>query len=119
MANIVNNFFTLASLGTLAGASGAVVVVANTYRTLTRTNSVYPPFVVALAVALLGAHYSGKLGGIDEYAIAILNACLLFCTALGMNGSIVGIRNRTRSPRGGVKPHGGQPVAWLSPWIKG
>lgn len=77
----VGEFFTLASLATLAGASGATWVVANTLWLVFRA----PPLLVGFFTAQAICHGLVALSGapLFAYAIAFINACLVFMTALG------------------------------------
>ena len=79
------NFFTWQSFGTLAVATTMVVMVANVMRTLLGWNSKWVPFGVSLAVTLLGLLVSKDPIGWREWVVAPFNACLLFCSATGMN----------------------------------
>src|SRR6266704_3667485 len=82
----VQSFFTLASVGTLAGASAGVVAVTNTVRSFTPWRSPLVGYLVCLALAFVGAREVGRLnGGVDAF-VAFLNSCLLFCTAAGIQG---------------------------------
>lgn len=116
MSDSIQSFFTYQSFGTVAGASFAVVILTNTYRTLAKSDSPIPAFVASLLIAFFGAYQAGNWKGLGEAFLILLNACLLFCTALGIQEVAVGTRNRP--PPGAVKAHGRVAVSWLSHWFK-
>lgn len=109
------DYYTWKSLGTLAIAAGAVLVVANTLRTLFRVDSPWVPFLVALGLTVFGAYSAGALQSPSDWVLAMLNSCLLFCTATGANHGLVAVRPRVE---GEPRPYGRRPVRWLSPWLK-
>lgn len=88
-------FFSWAGLGTLAGAVGAVVVVANTFRKLLNIDSLWVPLAVSALVVFAVAATQDQLNSLADYVIGFFNSCLLFCTALGLNDTVVA---------GGIKP---------------
>ena len=109
------DFYTWSALGTLAGASGAVIVVSNTVRKLAKWDSPWAPFICSLLVVLGGGFQSGALSSFGDYALAALNACLLFCTATGINQAMLELKP---VPEGEMRPYGRRQVPWLSPWLK-
>jgi len=111
----LQEYYTWQSLGTLAVAAGAVVVVSNTLRTLLKLDSPWVAFVVSLGLTLSGAYSASKLHSLPEWVIAFLNACLLFCTATGANQGLHAAKPRLE---GEQRPYGRQPVKWLSPWFR-
>jgi hypothetical protein len=115
MAEAAQTLFTLQSFATLGGATLGVVVVTNTFRKLTGRHSPWVPFTASVAISILGAHLAGSLSGVG-WLLALLNACLLFCTALGLNETVVDIANTP--PPGMVSPQGRKPIKWLSYWVK-
>jgi len=111
------SLFSFQSFGTIGGATLAVVVASNTYRSLTKSDSVYAPFIVSVAVSLISSFTLHTLNGFPGYILALLNACLLFCTALGLNQSIVGVAQNAKKQPGDISAQGRKNVRWLSPWI--
>jgi hypothetical protein len=109
-------FFTTHSVLTFAGASGATLIVTNTIRKLTRLESAWVPFVVALILAFVIAASTDALGGVLDGVVALLNACLLFCTALGLQEGAVAAK--TPAEEGRPTRQSGRTVPWLSPWLR-
>jgi len=107
-------FFTAASLVQIGGATLAVSVVAVVLGQLVKSDSPWIPFLTALTLTILMAGSAGALpnpihhafgspaffGDLITWLVVILNACLLFCGAVGINA--VGWAARTR----GAIPHG-------------
>lgn len=105
MAEIpVNELFTPASIVSVGVASGAVTVAANA---LYKLFGVQQKFTAGAASLVLAYGYVAiKDSAIPfEWVLAFFNACLLFCTAMGMNdvGDRVapGKRDFVASARGG------------------
>lgn len=107
--------FTLASVGTLAGASAAVVAVTNTARKLFKLDSAWPAFLASCIVAFVGAYGLSQLSVFVDYVIAFLNACLLFCMSTGLQETIVTAVEPPRAKE--IETHGRRDVKWLSHWM--
>lgn len=107
-------YMTWSSLGTLAGAAGAVVAVANTARKLVKIDHPVVPFLVSLLVVYGVAFKGQQLSGIEDWIIGFLNGCLLFCTATGANDTLVAVSPK---PVEQAKAFGARPVKWLQPWL--
>ena len=75
--------YTLATLGTFAGSSGAVLVLYNTFRKLLKRENLWIAFVISLIVSFVVAFTTSALSGLVGYFLAFLNGCLLFTTASG------------------------------------
>lgn len=116
MTGTVENFFTWSSLGTLAGASAAVVVVSNTIRKVSGLCSPVVPLVVALMVTFGAAWNARTLLVVADWGLAFLNACLLFCTATGAQEVIV--EAATSRPAGGPRRYGRRKLKWFSSWFR-
>jgi hypothetical protein len=110
MEEMLQQFFTLASVATFGGASGAVYVLTNTVRILFNTASPIPAFIAVLLISYLGALSSGALTEPLAYFVAFLNACLLFLTALGFQTTT---RSRQEVPPSGAETR----VKWRTPWL--
>ncbi len=85
MAEIPSDLFTWTSLGTLSGLTGATVVVTNT---AARAFD-WAPKWLGLAIALilcLGLAIMNS-SAINGYALALLNACLVYLTAAGASSA--------------------------------
>lgn len=82
MAQIPDEFFTWAALGTLAGASGATFVITNTLRSALNWSPKWLGLLVAQIICVGSAVSLGKTG--SDYIIAILNGCLVYLSAVGV-----------------------------------
>ena len=111
-------FLTWKSLGSYGGASLAVAIVSNTIRTLAKWDSPWPAFLASIGISLGGAHVLGALHSGSDIGLAVLNACLLFCGALGMNTTALGVHASAKAPPAQFEQHGRTRPAWLSPWFR-
>ncbi len=114
MIDNTGSLFTVSSLGTFAGASAAVAVLGNTFRKLTGINRAWPPFVCAVLVSGFVAYESKAFDNqVQGAMIVLLNSCLLFLTALGMQEAAISLQPTP----GGPKPFGKGPTKFWSHWL--
>ncbi len=108
-------FFTVASVSSLAVAASAVNVTANALYRYAKVDQKKTAFVGGLVIAYLNVfvkinpHWA-------EWLVAFLNGCLLFCTAMGINDVLVA---PARPRRKGMLPsqvHEGK--AFFTSWWK-
>lgn len=109
-------FFTRESVLTFAGASGATLILTNTVRKLFRLETVWVPFAISLVLAFVIAGSTDALGGFLDVVLAILNGCLLFCTALGLQEGVVASATAKEEER--PTRQAKRPVPWLSSWVR-
>ena len=112
----MDSFFTWASFGTLGGASFGIVVVGSTLRRVLKLDTVWIPFILSILVAAVLSYISGTVLSVSGVALAVLNSCLLFCTALGMNDGIV---SGLPKEGGGAQPYGARRVTLVQHWLRG
>ncbi len=108
-------FFTWTSFGTVAIASGAVLVATNTVRKLIKLTHPFVPFVFSALVTFGGAYRLDQLAQWDQWAISLFNTCLLFCTATGMQEAGASAVHGTEIDK--TKPFSDKPVRWWSSWL--
>ncbi len=108
-------FFTVASIATLAGASGAVLVVTNTLRKLFGMNALRTCAGASLIIVGASAYAAGVLTSMLGFVLALVNACLLFCTVVGMQ-EFAGGATRQRVSRA-AKEHGGRVEKFFGSWL--
>jgi hypothetical protein len=78
---IPKEFFTLQSMLTLTGATGATYVVANGCQVAFNFNPRWLALAIALLISLFGVHQTGGTG--SDYFVGVINGFLIFCTAAG------------------------------------
>ena len=94
------SLYTLDTLASTGGAAGVVLVVSNTVQRAFNYNPKWFALVLAELVALLGTYgATGTAHVPTDAAVAVLNGCLIYCTAVG--GSSLAGSTRARRPRGG------------------
>jgi len=108
-----NQFVTAASIGTFTGATGAVWAVSNTLRRAFNIDRPYVPLVVSVIVAYVIVISSGSRSVLD-YVLALVNACLLFLSAAGLQQAASADLTSGR----GTQRHGRERVTWFTPWIR-
>lgn len=74
-------FFTLQSMLTLTGATGATFVVSNGLQRAFNFNPKWLALVIALIISIFGVYASG--GARSDYFVGVINGFLIYCTAAG------------------------------------
>lgn len=95
-----SQLFSNESFATVAGASGIVFIVANTIQAVFNFNPRWLALAISELVALYGVHAAQVTPVPSDYVLALLNGCLIYCTAVG-GTSIVGsakARGRSKAP---------------------
>lgn len=75
-------FFTIQSMVTLTGASGATFIICNGLQKAFDFNPKWLALVVALGLSFFGV-YETTAGRPSDYFIGLINGFLIFCTAAG------------------------------------
>jgi hypothetical protein len=104
---LAQQFFTMGSLATLAGATGATLVVTNAARQAFGFARAWFGLVVAEVICIGLAIYAGQTG--SDFVIAALNGCLVYLGAAGASDAAGGKANEGAVPRGNEaleKPRG-------------
>lgn len=115
MGETPKTLFTLAGISTFAGASTAVALLGNTFRALTGINAAWPPFVCSLVVSgFVGYELKALDNLVTGGFLVLLNACLLFWSALGMQETAL----RLKPTAGGARPQGRGKVGFWSGWFR-
>ncbi|RAJ31083.1 hypothetical protein [Pedobacter cryoconitis] len=83
---IPGDFFTTASLSTLAGATGAVYIICSTVQKVFNFNPKWLALLVSVLISFAAALLTQSAGNeISRYFIALLNGFLIYATATGTN----------------------------------
>lgn len=89
---IPNDFFTVTSLGTLAGASAAVFIVTSIVGSfINATSSQNFKKIASLVLSFILAYLAASLiedKSVTTWIVAFFNACLIYMTATGVNAII-------------------------------
>jgi hypothetical protein len=110
-------FFTTDSFATVAGCTGAIILVSNTVRRVTRLTTPLIPFAMSLVIGFVVAGgLAGKLNTPMEWLLALLNSCLLFCTATG--GQEIAVTGSQGKAPGPVAQQSSEPVDFFSSWLR-
>lgn len=84
-----NDFFTLQSLGTFAGATGATVVISNSIQRVTNRNPAWLALLIAELICLMTVFWVHESAPDttqivhSDYFVAVVNGFLVFCSAAG------------------------------------
>jgi len=78
---IPKEFFTVQSMLTLTGATGATFVVSNGCQAAFNFNPRWLALAIAELVVLFGVYVTGGTG--SDYFVGVINGFLVFCTAAG------------------------------------
>jgi hypothetical protein len=111
-------FFTIGSLATLAGATGATLVVTNTAKQAFGFSRAWFGLLIAQVICV-GLAIQAKRSGSD-YVIAVLNGCLVYLSAAGASDAAggkqqAGDRATPRGPEALPKPQGWR--AFFGSWF--
>src|SRR5690242_13593888 len=98
---IPKEFFTLQSMLTLSGATGATFVVCNGLQTAFNFNPRWLALGVAQVIVLTGTYLSGGSG--VDFFIGVINGFLVFCTAAGATHAAAGPRAKGRAAARGAE----------------
>lgn len=114
----VKDFYTLATMLTLSGSTGATFVICNGLQRAFNFNPKWLGLVVALVVVLGGVYASGGRSPVD-YLIGIVNSFLVYCSAAGATGALGGGGDQPVSRGAGVVHEATSHRArrFLSPWF--
>ena len=117
-----NEFFTLESMLTLSGATGATLVVTNGLQYAFGFSPKWLGLLIAQAITISGALAAlpeGEAASFSHYFVAIVNGFLVFCAAAG-GAHAVGGRDhyalRPRSIAHADTPQSGRRSFW-APWF--
>jgi hypothetical protein len=83
---MASEFYTLATLGTLAGATGATVTVANTLKSVFGWSPRWLGLVIAQAVCL-GVLLATGADHRSDWLIAVINGCIVHLAAAGTSAA--------------------------------
>jgi hypothetical protein len=97
-----SEFFTPASILTLTGATGAVYVVCGALQWAFNFNPRWLALAISVLIALVGA-YVTQPASVGAYVLALVNGCLICCTAVGVNNVFAQAGN---GQGGGGRPGG-------------
>ena len=94
----INDFLTVESLATFGGTTLAAIVVSNTYRAIFKKNPKIVALIVSIGTCVFFA-YDASAEAIG-YFIALVNGCLVFCSAFGLNNQVIDTSENTNAVRG-------------------
>ena len=107
-------FITFDALKTLGGAVMAVYVVTNVFKFLNIWRPAYVSLTLSFVMVFAVAYASNKTEMID-YVIALVNGCLLFTNAIGLNETANAIAKNGRD--GQTLMQGKTSNRWFSSWV--
>ncbi|OSJ13535.1 hypothetical protein BST63_16465 [Bradyrhizobium canariense] len=84
-----NEFFTVQSMLTLSGATGATFVICNGLQTAFNFNPKWLGLLVAQIIVLAGVVASGGAGPMP-YLVGVINGFLVYCSAAGATSAVGG-----------------------------
>ena len=111
---IIEGFVDPSSILTYGGASLAVWVVSATFRRVSRRETILAPLVVAFLVGFVIAYSTGALKTGLGWLVALVNCCILFSTATGMNESAAAL---AATPKAGLAAPEEPKGRFLSSWF--
>ena len=117
---IPKEFFTLQSMLTLSGATGATFVVCNGLQKAFNFNPKWLALGVAQVIVLTGTFLSGGTG--VDFFVGVINGFLVFCTAAGATQAGGGRQGRSRAIARGADDAANPQLTldkrrFLTPWF--
>ena len=121
----MNELFKPATLLTLTGCIAAEVVVVNTLRHATGWGPRWFALVLALgiaAAALMLAHKAAKPDAdrkpnwIVQVFVVLLNGCLIYTSAFGVQNSVIGDAEDDQAQKQGFVQEADQVLSWRTRW---
>jgi hypothetical protein len=94
--DLPKDFYTLQSMLTLSGSTGATFVVCNGLQRAFDFNPKWLALAVAQIIVLSGVYVSGGSSMVD-YLIGVINGFLVFCSAGGATSALA-----NQAPTGGI-----------------
>lgn len=85
--SIPADFFTIGTMVTLSGATGATFVVCNGLQRAFNFNPRWLALLVAQTIVLVGVYTVSK-GELLDYFVGVINGFLVFCSAAGATGAL-------------------------------
>jgi hypothetical protein len=108
--DLPDQLFTSINIASVGIATVAVNVFTNTLYKLAKLPPKWTAFIAALIIAIVVVSISSNHKWYD-WVLAFFNACLLFCSALGINE--IGAEALSGGSKGFAKPAG-----FITSWIK-
>ena len=81
MDHVPAEFFTVQSMLTLTGATGATYVICNGLQHAFNFNPRWLALAIALAISMFGTYLNASRA--SDYFVGIVNGFLIYCTAVG------------------------------------
>jgi hypothetical protein len=112
------DFFTIQSMLTLSGATGATFVVSNAIQAAFNFNPKWLALVIAEVIVLTGVFLTNSASLVD-YMIGVINGCLVYTSAAGATGVLGGgaPTGVARGTAGAAPPTPKQARQFLTSWF--
>lgn len=101
--DLPKDFFTVQSMLTLSGATGATFVVSNAIQTALNFNPKWLALAIAEVIVLVGVFLTSSTSPID-YLIGLINGCLVYSSAAGATGLLGGSQTGVARGAGAIPP---------------
>jgi hypothetical protein len=102
--DIPQQLISVDSLATFGGISATVVAVTNSVKNAFGWNPPWVALVLAVAVCVIGAFSRQPRPNAAGILIAVVNGCIVYSSALGMNSLGAAASKKAGGPAGGVAP---------------
>jgi hypothetical protein len=94
-----DTLFAVQNFSTLAGSSAAVFIVSNAIQRAFDFNPKWLALAISEVVVIFATYIGNPSENVEAYGLAILNGCLVYCTAVG-GAAIAGAPQRVGNARG-------------------
>jgi hypothetical protein len=110
------NFVSSGSVATLGAAAVAVVAVSNSLKRVFGFRPLRTAFLTSLGIAALRVAILAPDQWI-EWVLALVNGCILFCTAMGMNEGTVAKQRKRKKGFAPPTNLGDNQTRFFSSWL--
>ena len=112
MAGLPQDFVNSLSIATFTGTTFAITLITSVVRRLTGTSTPLIPAAFALIICLGFAFDRGFPHDFVGWLVIVVNACMLFCAAVGANETTTSLAHP--KPAGLGAQHAAKPRRWFA-----
>lgn len=118
MPEIPTEFVTYQSLGSLSASAGVVIPVAGLIQKLTGIRTPIWGLLLSILISCGVVFHDGGIGSFWDWLLAVLNGCLIFCTAAGILEFGIAASEQTSSTKTVTFSRKRESIKLFSSWFR-